>query len=267
MSSSALPSNMRAIQIAQTGGPEVLEYKELPIPELKEGQILVRNAYAGVNYIDTYVRSGLYKLPLPHTMGREGAGTVVKTSSPLFEEGARVVYMYTDAGSYGEYSAVQADKAVALPAGLAEDLAAAAFLQGLTAWTFVCEAGEVKAGQWVLVHAAAGGVGTVLVQMLRLVGARVIGTAGSEEKLELARGNGAEFVISSRLDDEALKAKIKEITGGHGVDVIFDGVGAATFDLDLEVIALKGTLVSFGNAVCTPGCIRMTLKGFVLTPG
>ena len=144
-------------------------------------------------------------------------------------------------------------KAVALPDGLASDLAAASFLQGLTAWTFVREAGEVKPGQWVLVHAAAGGVGTVLVQMLRLVGAKVIGTAGNDEKCELARKNGAEWVISSRQDDKALAEQIKEITGGHGIDVIFDGVGAATFDLDLEVVAMKGTLVSFGNAVCTPG--------------
>ncbi|POR37440.1 Putative quinone oxidoreductase [Tolypocladium paradoxum] len=152
----------------------------------------------------------------------------------------------SEAGTYAQYAAVDAAKAVAVPDAISDQQAAAVLLQGLTAWTFIREAGNVQPGQWTLVHAAAGGVGLLLVQMLRSVGARVIGTAGSKEKCELARKNGAEWTIDSRNDD--VVARVKEITGGHGVDVIFDGVGKATFDADLQMIAMKGHLISFGNA-------------------
>ena len=194
-----------------------------------------------------YVRTGLYPSPLPLVLGREGAGIVTESKSPLFKEGDRVAYMYPAAGAYANYSVVVGKSAVALPDGLTTELAAASLLQGLTAWTFIREAGQVKPGQWVLVHAAAGGVGTLLVQMLKAVGARIIGTAGGAEKCALAKKNGAEFVLHSHDDD--IPARVKEITGGRGLDVIFDGVGKTTFDLDLEIIAPKGTLVVFGNAV------------------
>ncbi|OHE92587.1 NADPH2:quinone reductase [Colletotrichum orchidophilum] len=245
---SSLPHTMNGIQIPRTGGPEVLDHRtDLALPTLAEGQVLVRNEYAGINYIDTYFRTGLYKAPLPITPGREGAGTVVKAHPSVagFREGDRVVYM-GPFGAYAAYSAVNAAQLLRIPDALSTDVAAAALLQGLTAWTFIREAGEVQKGDWVLVHAAAGGVGLQLVQMLRAVGAKVIGTTSSDEKCELAKKNGAEWIVNSRSQD--LVAEVSKITGGHGVDVIFDGVGKATFDSDLEMAARKGRLVVFGNA-------------------
>lgn len=245
-----LPSTMKAVQISKTGGLEVLEHVELPVPTLSEGQILVRNEYTGINFIDTYFRSGLYAAPsLPMTLGREAAGEVIAVGSAVTKitPGMKVVYMSGgEAGSYSQFTAISASKAVPVPEGLSTEKAAAVFLQGLTAYTLIHEAGAVKPGQWTLVHAAAGGVGLLLVQMLRSIGAKVIGTASSDEKLELARKNGAEWTVNSGDD---VVAKVKEITGGHGIDVIFDGVGKATFEAGLEMIARKGTFVSFGNAV------------------
>jgi NADPH2:quinone reductase len=190
----------------------------------------------------------LYKAPqFPLTLGREAAGTVVNAHPSVtgFENGTRVVFM-GNVNAYAQYSVVNASDAVVIPDDIPTEQAVAAYLQGLTAWTFIREAGQVKEGQWVLVHAASGGVGTLLVQLLRTVGAKVIGTASSDEKLALAKKNGAEWVINSHDD---VVAKVKEITGGHGADVIFDGVGKVTFDGDLEMIAPKGNLISFGNAV------------------
>jgi NADPH2:quinone reductase len=241
---------MKAVQIAKTGGPEVLEYTEIPVPTLAAGQVLVKNQFSGINYIDTYFRSGLYPAPfMPLTMGREASGEIVSVHDSVsrFTPGTRVAYMAgAPSATYAEYTAVDAEKVVAIPEGLSSEEAAAIFLQGLTAWTFIREAGEVKPGQWTLVHAAAGGVGTLLVQMLRSVGAKIIATASTAEKLELAKKNGADYLVNSNDD---IVAKVKEITGGHGVDAIFDGVGKATFDADLQMIALKGHLISFGNAV------------------
>ncbi|WYZ46078.1 hypothetical protein EsH8_IX_000303 [Colletotrichum jinshuiense] len=244
-----LPTTMHGVRIPRTGGVEVLEYHtDLPVPALAEGQVLVRNEYAGINYIDTYFRTGLYQAPLPNVLGREGAGTVVAahpSAAAAFRPGDRVVYM-GNFGSYAAYSAVPAAQLLPVPDALPTDKAAAALLQGLTAWTFVREAGEVKPGEWVLVHAAAGGVGLHLVQMLRAVGAKVIGTTSSDDKCALAKKNGAEWVVNSR--SQNLADEVKRITGGHGADVIFDGVGKATFDADLEIAARKGRLVIFGNA-------------------
>lgn len=239
--------------MSKTGGVDVLEYRDVPVPPVPgAGQLLVRNRFAGVNYIDTYFRNGLYPAPvLPLTLGREAAGEVVAAAddaSSSFPPGTRVVYLAeTDAGSYAEYTVVSAAKTVAVPDGLGLDKAAAVLLQGLTAWTFICEAGSVRPDQWTLVHAAAGGVGLLLVQMLRIVGAKVIGTASSGEKRELVRKNGAGWVLDSRNDD--IVARVKEITDGHGIDVLFDGVGKDTFDAGLEMIAMKGRFISFGNAV------------------
>ncbi|KAF9872311.1 zinc-binding dehydrogenase [Colletotrichum karsti] len=243
------PETMSAIRVPRTGGVEVLTHEtSVPVPAPSaEGQVLVRNEYAGVNYIDTYFRTGLYAAPLPQTLGREGAGVVasVHPSVTGFKAGDRVVYMGPFA-SYATYSLVPADKLLRVPDALPTDKAAAALLQGLTAWTFIREAGVVEKGEWVLVHAAAGGVGLQLVQMLRAVGAKVIGTTSSDEKCALAKKNGAEWVVNSKTQD--LVAEVKKITGGHGADVIFDGVGKATFDSDLEMAARKGRLVVFGNA-------------------
>lgn len=245
------PSTMKAIQIARNGGPDVIEYKQdVPVPELGAGQVLVKNHVAGVNYIDTYFRTGLYKtVNFPLVLGREAAGEIAAlgpSDSGDFKVGDRVVYMVGEIGSYAEYTPVSAEKVVKIPDALPYDIAAAAYLQGLTAWTFIREAANVQAGQWTLVHAAAGGVGSILVQLLRAVGAKVIGTASTEEKRKLAEKNGAEWTVDSRGD---VAARVKEITGGHGVDAIFDGVGKTTFDMDIEMIAMKGNLISFGNAV------------------
>lgn len=246
-----LPSTMKAVQIARNGGVEVLEHRDVPVPVPGPGQVLVRNRFAGVNFIDTYFRTGLYPSPhFPLTLGREAAGEVVAAHASVagLAPGTRVVYMAgPEAGTYAQYAVADAAKAVAVPAGISDRQAAAVLLQGLTAWTFIREAGNVQPGQWALVHAAAGGVGLLLVQMLRSVGAKVIGTASTPEKCELARKNGAEWTVDSRNDD--VVARVKEITGGHGVDAIFDGVGKATFDADLQMIAMKGHLISFGNAV------------------
>ncbi|PKS07330.1 hypothetical protein jhhlp_005932 [Lomentospora prolificans] len=241
------PATMKAIVVDEHGDATAMKVKNIPVPEPNEGEVLIRNAYAGVNFIDTYFRTGLYKAPLPLTPGREGSGTVaaVHPSVSGINVGDKVVY-FSNNGSYAAYTIANVAKVLKLPAGLDEKTAAATLLQGLTAWTFVREAGRVQPGDWVLVHAAAGGVGSLLTQMLHAVGAKVIATAGSEEKCKLAKSYGADWVIQSK--DEDVVAKVKEITDGHGVDVIFDGVGKATFDSDLEMIARKGTLIVFGNA-------------------
>lgn len=204
-----------------------------------------------------YFRTGLYKSPLPFITGKEAAGTILASSSPSFSPGDRVGYVADKA--YAELTAVPATKVVHLPDGVPTEQGAAALLQGLTALTFIREAAGITASgygvgeaPWTLVHAAAGGTGSLLVQMLSAFGARVIGTAGTDEKCEKAKKGGAQWVVNNRTED--VKARVLEITGGRGVDVIFDGVGKATFDLDLEVVARKGTLIVFGNAVST--CCR-----------
>lgn len=244
----SIPDLMPAIVVEEHGDPTVMKTKEIPVPKPSVGEILVKNAYSGVNFIDTYYRTGLYQAPLPLTPGREGSGTVVAVHPSVtdLEVGDKVVYLSNN-GSYAAYTTVDSKDVVKLPQGLDEKTAAAALLQGLTAWTFVREAGQVQPDDWVLVHAAAGGVGSILTQMLKAVGAKVIATASSDEKCQLARSYGAQYVIQSR--GGSVPEKVKEITGGHGVDVIFDGVGKATFDSDLEMIARKGTIIVFGNAV------------------
>lgn len=242
-----IPASMAAVQVPTHGGPSVLSPTALPVPQPAEGEVLVKNSYAGVNFIDTYFRTGLYKAPLPLVLGREGSGTIVAAHPSVsgLAVGDRVVYMSNN-NAYAGFTAVAEKNVLKIPEGLGEKEAAAALLQGLTAWTFVKEAGEVKADQWVLVHAAAGGTGGLLVQMLKAVGAKVIGTGGSKEKCEIATAHGADFALNSQEED--VPAKVKEITNDHGVDVIFDGVGKATFDSDLEMVARKGTIVVFGNA-------------------
>jgi len=207
-----------------------------------------------------YFRTGLYSAPLPFITGKEAAGTVisvhpsVSSSDSPVKEGDRVAYIGDR--TYAEYTAIPAANVAPIPDGVSTSLAAASLLQGLTALTFVHEAVGlsplkplgVGSGPWVLVHAAAGGTGSWLVQLLTLAGAKVIGTAGGPEKVGIAKKNGAQWVIDSRAED--VVARVKEITGGKGVDVIFDGVGKATFEADLDMIARKGTLIMFGNAVC-----------------
>jgi NADPH2:quinone reductase len=239
---------MKAVQITKNGGIDVLEHVDIPVPKPSPTQVLIKNEYAGINYIDTYFRTGLYPAPkFPLILGREAAGEVIACgaeANPSFAPGTKVVYM--EPGAYAEYSAISAANVVAIPDDVSTETAAAAYLQGLTAWTLIRESAHVQKDQWTLVHAAAGGVGSLLVQMLRGVGAKIIATASSDDKLALAKKYGADYTVNSNDD---VVAKVKEITGGHGIDAIFDGVGKATFDADLEMIAMKGNLISFGNAV------------------
>ncbi|KXL50060.1 hypothetical protein M433DRAFT_141418 [Acidomyces richmondensis BFW] len=240
---------MKGVIIEKTGGTEVLQYKtDLPVPEPKEGQILVKNNFIGINYIDTYFRSGLYPAPnFPYILGREAEGTVVKTGSGDtfgIKDGDRVVYM--GEGTYAEYTATPAAKAVKVPPSIDPHVSAAALLQGLTALTLIRESHPVKKGDWVLVHAAAGGTGLLLCQLLKAVGAYTIGTASTTEKVENAKRAGATYVINYSQDD--VKSKVMELTNGQGVIAVFDGVGKSTFDLSLDCLARKGSMISFGNA-------------------
>lgn len=245
----SVPSTQKGVIIEKTGGTEVLQHKtDLPVAALVEGQILVKNDYIGVNFIDTYFRTGLYPAPhFPYILGREAEGTIVKTGGgELYglKEGDRVVWM--GEGAYTEYTAIPAAKAVKIPEGLAPKVAAASLLQGLTALTLVREAYHVNKGDWVLVHAAAGGTGLWLVQLLHSIGANTIGTASTQAKVDLALKAGATHVINYSHED--VKQKVSELTGGKGVAAVFDGVGKSTFDLSLEVLARKGSMISFGNA-------------------
>ncbi|KAI0151305.1 hypothetical protein BJ166DRAFT_501443 [Pestalotiopsis sp. NC0098] len=247
----SVPKTMGGILIEQTGTSDVLQWKnDIPVPELKEGQVLVKNEWVGVNYIDTYFRSGLYKAPLPFVTGGEAGGVVAAVHGSVsgLKVGDKVGYLSQTRGAYAQYTAVSAEKAITLPEGVSTKTAAASLLQGLTALTLIREAHYVKPTDWVFVTAAAGGVGTILCEMISSVGAKIIGTAGTPEKMEQAKKNGADYVISSRESPEKIVEEVKRITGGHGADAVFDGIGKATFDMDLELAARKATVCTYGNA-------------------
>jgi NADPH:quinone reductase len=236
---------MKAIRVQHTGGPEVMELVEVPTPQPKPAEAVVKVSVAGVNSIDGHFRDGSLRTPLPFIPGQEGAGvvTAVGAQAKTVKVGERVVWSGV-LGSYAEYVAATADSLVPIPAGLTDQQAAAAMMHGLTAHYLVNDAHQLKAGETALVHAAAGGVGLLLVQMARLIGARVIGTASSEEKARLAREAGAEEVIVFTQQD--FEAEVKRLTRGKGVDVVYDGVGKATFEKNLNVMRLRGTLVLYG---------------------
>lgn len=238
---------MRAIIVARTGGPEVLHVGERPVPEPAAGEVLIRIRVAGVNYIDTYHRRGLYPLPLPFTPGIEGAGEVVKLGEGVnrFHTGERVVFCL-GMGGYAEYTAVPAWKVVPLPEGVDEEAGVTAMCQGLTAHYLTTDAFPLRTGQWALVHAAAGGVGLLLVQMCHRLGAHVIGTVSTEAKAELARRAGADVVV--RYPHEDFVARAREVTGGRGVDVVYESVGRDTFQGSLDCLRVRGTLVLFGQS-------------------
>lgn len=238
---------MLAIQFSRTGGPEVLEAVEVDVPSPAAGQILVRHAAVGLNYIDTYHRSGLYPLKLPSGIGLEAAGTVEAVGEGVtrFKIGDRVAYNGT-MGAYAEAAVVPADRAVKVPDGVSLETAAAALLKGMTAEFLVRRCFHVKHGDTVLVHAAAGGVGQILVQWCKSLGATVIATVGSETKAAIARDLGADHVIDYSHEDVA--AKVAELTGGQGVAVVYDGVGKDTWTASLKSLARRGVMVTFGNA-------------------
>jgi len=239
---------MKAIRIHSLGGPEVLRCKEIPDPEPGPGQALVRIETAGLNFIDVYFRTGLYKGPVPpFVLGQEAAGTVAALGPGVTEVavGDRVAYIGVH-GAYAELAAVPAARLVKLPDGVSTRQGAAAMLQGITAHYLACSTYPLKPGDACLVHAAAGGVGQLLCQIAKLRGARVFGTTSTEEKARLAREAGADEVILYTQQDFAAEAK--RLTGGRGVQVVYDGVGKTTFDKSLDSLAPRGMMVLFGAA-------------------
>ncbi len=238
---------MRAIRFHETGGPEVLRFEEVDRPEPGPGQVRVKVAATGLNYIETYHRSGLYPMPLPCTPGSEFAGTVDAIGDGVIgvSLGDRVATA-SGTGGYAEYALIPTDKLVHVPADVDLDLAAAVMLQGMTAHYLVYSTYPLKAGETCLIHAAAGGVGLLLVQLAHRIGARVIATVGSVAKAELARAAGADEVILYR--EEPFAPRVRELTAGRGVDVVYDSVGKDTWEGSLDSLRPRGMLVSFGNA-------------------
>lgn len=239
---------MLAIQATRAGGPEVLEAVDLPIPTPGPGEILIRHEAIGLNFIDTYQRTGLYPVKFPAVLGLEGAGIVEAVGEGVtrFVPGDRAAYGNGPLGGYAEYHVVPAGRAVKVPAGIDSRIAAAAMLKGMTAEFLLRRCYTVRKGETVLIHAAAGGVGAILTQWAKALGATVIGTAGSPEKAALARNHGADETILYR--DEDVAARVRALTGGQGVRVVYDGVGAATFEGSLASLGRRGMLVSYGNA-------------------
>jgi NADPH2:quinone reductase len=246
---------MKAIRFDATGGPEVLYLADAPMPEPKAGQVLVRQQAIGVNFIDTYHRTGLYPVKLPSGLGMEGAGVVEAVGEGVtrFAAGDPIAFASGPIGAYAEFHVVAAERAVKPPPGIDAQVAAAALLKGMTAEFLLRRLYPVKAGQTILVHAAVGGVGQILVQWAKALGAEVIATVGSEAKAERARSLGADHVILYR--DQDVAAEVRRITGGVGVPVAYDSVGAATFEGTLASLAKRGVFVSFGNASGPPPAV------------
>jgi NADPH2:quinone reductase len=238
---------MKAIRIHESGGPEVLRYEDVPVPTLAAGQALVRLEATGVNFIDVYHRTALYKVQFPYTLGIEGAGTIEAVAPGVtgVRPGERVVYTGPP-GSYAEYAAVPADRLVVIPDALETRVAAAVFLQGLTAHYLALSTYPLRPGDTCLVHAAAGGVGLLLCQIAKRRGARVIGTVSTEAKARLAREAGADQVILYTEQD--FEAETKRLTGGAGLQVVYDSVGKTTFDKGLNLLARRGMMVLYGQS-------------------
>jgi NADPH2:quinone reductase len=236
------------IRFHRTGGPEVLQLEDLPAGEPGPGQVRVRHTAIGVNYIDTYHRTGLYPLPLPAVPGTEAAGVVeaVGAGVTLVAPGDRVAYAGGTPGSYCQVRVMPPDRLLKLPAGVDDRQAAAMLLKGMTVQYLVTRTFPVKPGDTVLLHAAAGGVGLIACQWLKALGATVIGTVGTDEKAALARAHGCDHAIVYTREDFA--ARVRELTGGRGVPVVFDPVGKSTFQGSLDCLQPRGTMVSFGNA-------------------
>jgi NADPH2:quinone reductase len=238
---------MKAIRFEKTGGPEVLQWVDVTLPPPGPGQVRVRHTAVGVNFIDTYHRSGLYKLPLPSGLGSEAAGVVETLGDGVatLKAGDRVAYAGV-LGAYAEANNVAADKLVKLPAGITDETAAAALLKGMTAQYLLRRTYPVRTGQTILLHAAAGGVGLIAGQWAEHLGAVVIGTVGSDEKIALAKANGCAHVLNLSTDDWA--RRVREITKGAGVPVVYDSIGKDTWSGSLDCLAVRGMMVSFGNS-------------------
>ncbi|MEW5686741.1 MAG: quinone oxidoreductase [Pseudomonadota bacterium] len=238
---------MRAVRFEKTGGPDVLELVEIDTPEPRPGQVLVRHEAIGINFIDTYHRTGLYPVKLPCTPGGEAAGVVdaVGEGVTQVKVGDRVAYS-GGFGAYAEANVVAADRVVKVPDGIDSRLAAAILLKGMTTEAFLCRTYPVKAGETILVHAAVGGVGQIMTQWAKAIGATVIATVGSEAKAAKARELGADHVILYREQDVA--AEVRRITDGKGVPVVYDSVGKDTFEGSIGSLARRGLFITFGNA-------------------
>lgn len=239
---------VHAIRIHEAGGPDKMKWEEVEVGAPGPGQIRLKNSAAGLNYIDTYHRTGLYKLPLPLTLGMEGAGTVTAVGEGVtdIKVGDRVAYASAPLGSYSEERLMQADRVVVLPAGISDQTAAAIMLKGMTTEYLIQRTYKVKPGDTVLFHAAAGGVGLLFGQWAKALGATVIGTVGSEDKAKLAKAHGYDHVINYRTEN--FVERVKEITKGAGVPVVYDGVGKDTWAGSLDCLSPFGLMVSFGNA-------------------
>jgi NADPH2:quinone reductase len=254
---------MKAIQVKHTGGPDVLELADLAVPEAKGNEAVVKIAASGVNFIDVYYREGRYKAVLPFVPGQEGAGQITSVGPDVkqLKVGDRVAYTAI-MGSYAEYAVVPEDRLVKIPNGVNYQQAAAAMLQGMTAHYLSHDTYALKKGQTALVHAAAGGVGLLLVRMAKNIGARVIGTVSTEEKAKLARDAGADEIILYTQSD--FEIETRKLTDGHGVDVVYDSVGKTTFEKGLNVLRPRGYMVLFGGssgAVPPFDLIQLSQKG------
>tara|TARA_B100001540_G_scaffold117911_1_gene105658 strand:- start:177 stop:1148 length:972 start_codon:yes stop_codon:yes gene_type:complete len=239
---------MKAVIISRNGGPEVLEFKDIKLDDPKSGEVIIKNKAIGLNYIDTYHRSGLYPVELPSNIGIEGAGKIEKIGPDVkeFKVGDRVAYASMPIGSYSTHRIFPTKKLVKVPDEIEFDNVVTLMTKGLTVFYLLHKTYPVKSDETILFHAAAGGVGQIFCQWAKSLGCTVIGTVGSDEKIKIAKANGCDHVIN--YSKENFSEKVKEITNGVGVPVVYDGVGKKTFDGSIDCLKIRGTMVSFGNA-------------------
>ena len=239
---------MQAIEIKKTGGPEVLEIKNIKLEDPKDGEVQIKHSAIGLNYIDTYHRSGLYPLPLPSGIGLEAAGIIEKTGKNVgdFKVGDKVAYAAAPIGSYSSHRNYPVKSLVKVPDRIDLEVVATLMTKGLTTFYLLHKTYVVKSGQTILFHAAAGGVGQIFCQWAKSLGCSVIGTVGSDEKIDIAKKFGCDHVINYSKDD--FQKKVMEITNEEGLPVVYDGVGKVTMEKSLGCLKMRGTFVSFGNA-------------------
>ena len=239
---------IKAIRITETGKANVMKFVDIELKKLAPNEVLIQNKAIGLNYIDVYHRSGTYPLPLPTGIGLEAAGVIEEIGSDVkeFKVGDRVAHAAAPPGSYSEKQVYPQEKLVKIPDYISDEIASCIMLKGITSEYLLHRAYKVKKDQFILYHAAAGGVGQVLCQWAKSLGCKVIGTVGSEDKVKIAKENGCDYVIN--YSKESFSQKVKEITNGKMLDVVYDGVGAKTFEESIECLAIRGTMVSFGNA-------------------
>jgi len=239
---------VKAVRIEKFGGPEVLQYKKIDLPKINSNEVLVNNKAIGLNFIDVYHRTGVYPIPLPSGIGLEACGVVEEIGSDvtLFNVGDRVSHACMPIGAYAEKQILPGEKLVKVPDGISDEIAASITLKGMTCEYLLHRAYAVKKTDTILFHAAAGGVGQLFCQWAKAIGCTIIGTVGSDEKIEIAKKNGCHHVIN--YSKENFAKKVMEITNGKGVDAVYDGVGLKTFEGSIESIKIRGTLLTFGNA-------------------